>query len=252
MGFFSFLDPALGFIFNPFLGLPSFWTVIFISFIIAAVIVLIYKFTTNQKLMKDLKDEIKALQKEMKELRGEPEKAMHVQKRAMEVNMKYMMHSFKPTLITFLPIILIFSWMTSHLAFAPITPFQDFTATVDFNGDFSGDITLDAPEGVTILGNSTRSVKDGSVVFSMNGAEGDYILDFLVDGNPYDKEVKIDKRFYAPPAKTFKEGVVKSITLSNQKNIVMNLFGWRLGWFGTYIIFSILFSMILRKLLRVY
>jgi uncharacterized membrane protein (DUF106 family) len=32
----------------------------------------------------------------------------------------------------------------------------------------------------------------------------------------------------------------------------MNLFGWEVGWLGTYIVFSIVFSMGLRKILKLH
>ena len=73
--------------------------------LITLLITLIYKFTTDQDLMKQLKAELKELQAEMKALKSEPEKAMEVQKRAMQTNMKYMMQSMKATLFTFIPII---------------------------------------------------------------------------------------------------------------------------------------------------
>lgn len=104
MVFESLLNP----IFGPLLKLPPLWAIIIISLVIAILITLVYKWMTDQHLMKSLKDDIKKFQKEMKELKHEPQKVMAIQKKAMQTNMKYMMHSMKPTLVTFLPIILIF------------------------------------------------------------------------------------------------------------------------------------------------
>ena len=108
MGFFSFLDVPLDFMLGWLLKLTPFWSILIMSFILSLLIVLIYKITTNQTLMKSLKEEIKSLQKQMKELKHDPTKMMEVNKKAMETNMKYMGQSFKPMLFTFLPIIIIF------------------------------------------------------------------------------------------------------------------------------------------------
>jgi len=54
---------------------------------------------------------------------------------------------------------------------------------------------------------------------------------------------------YKDPVKKFKNNVVKSIKVGYEKIIVLNLFGWKLGWLGSYIIFSIILSMSLRKLM---
>ena len=106
----SFLDPVMG----PVMDLPNPWNLLLISFILTAIITLLYKFLTDQKLMKELKAEMKGYQKEMKDFKDDPKKMMEVQKLAMEKNMKYMLQSLKPTLFTFIPIIFIFSWLRTY------------------------------------------------------------------------------------------------------------------------------------------
>lgn len=90
---------------NPLIGL------LILSFLLTLLISLSYKFLTDQKLMKDHKDEIKILQKEMKELKNEPDKMMEKQKVLMEKNLKMMKHNFKPMLFTFIPLIIVFGWL---------------------------------------------------------------------------------------------------------------------------------------------
>ncbi|MEK6904214.1 MAG: EMC3/TMCO1 family protein [Nanoarchaeota archaeon] len=82
-----------------------------IAVILTFLVTLVYKFTTNQEKMKDMKEELKILQDQMKEHKGDPKKVMELQKQAMEKNLAYMKHSFRPTLYTFLPLIVVFSWL---------------------------------------------------------------------------------------------------------------------------------------------
>ncbi|MBD3304696.1 DUF106 domain-containing protein [Candidatus Woesearchaeota archaeon] len=256
MGFFSFLDPALNFIFGPLLSLPAFWAILIMSFLISLIIVLIYKFATNQNLMKQLKDEIKTLQKQAKELKHEPEKAMAVQKKAMQTNMKYMMQSMKATLLTFIPIIIIFGWLQGHFAFMPILPDQDFTMTLDFEDGAKGNVSVSVPEGIEVIGDKSRTVEDSQVIFGFRGKKGVYDsppVEFSFDDKEYEKEVIITSgKEYVEPVKRISDDNIESITTSNEKNVVMNLFGWKLGWLGSYIIFALVFSLALRKLMKVY
>ena len=256
MGFFSFLDPVLNIIFGPLLKLPPFWAILIISFLISLIIVLIYKFATNQNLMKQLKDEIKTLQKQAKELKEEPEKAMAVQKKAMQTNMKYMMQSMKATLITFIPIIIIFGWLQAHFAFIPIMPDQEFSMAVDFKDGAHGNISISVPEGIELLGKSSKVVENGQVVFKMKGKSGVYDsppVEFDFNNIKYSKEVIITSgKDYIEPVKPIKSESIKAITTSNEKQTVINLFGWKIGWLGGYIIFALVFSMLLRKLMKVY
>ncbi|MBN2111513.1 DUF106 domain-containing protein [Candidatus Woesearchaeota archaeon] len=254
MGIFSFLNPALDAVFGPLLNLSYFWAIMILSLIISVVISLIYKYTTNQSLMKDLKTEIKDLQKEMKQLKNEPKKMMEIQKKAMETNMKYMMHSMRPMLFTFIPIIIIFGWMTAHFAYEPILPGEEFTTTMVFeNGE--GNATLVVPEGVEMISEPTKKIENGEVKWKLTGEEGSYLLEYQHDGKAYTKEVLItNEKDYAEPIKTVKEGDVKAITVNNSPVKILNLYikGWKLGWIGTYIVFSIIFSMLVRKWLKIY
>lgn len=109
-GFYGILDTITG----PLFVLPEPFPILIISFVLTLATTLVYKYVTDQELMKTLKEDMKAMQAEMKTLKEHPEKMMAVQKEAMQKNMKYMMHSFKPMLVTFIPIVFIFGWLRGH------------------------------------------------------------------------------------------------------------------------------------------
>ncbi len=254
MGMLSFLDPVMDFMLGWLLGLNYFWAILILSFLLSVLITVIYKYTTNQSLMKDLKGEIKELQKEMKALRNEPQKMMAVQKKAMETNMKYMMHSMRSMIFTFIPIILIFGWMSSHFEYMPITPGEDFTTTMNFESA-EGTAKIIVQEGIEIKGDAEQEISHNSAKWVLNGKEGDYILEYEYGQETFTKDVKITSgKEYVAPAKIVKDSAVKSITVGNQPVKIINLYvnGWKLGWLGTYILFSIIFSLLIRKWMKVY
>ena len=249
----GFLDP----VFDPLLSLPLLWVIIIVSLLVSLVITLVYKYFTNQDLMKQLKDEIKALQKEMKELKDNPQEMMKVQKKAMETNMKYMMQSFRSTLITFIPIILIFGWMNANVAFIPIHPGEEFVVDVALaKAAPATTITAAVPQGIENKGEAQKMVDAGGIgkfVFTAEGA-GTYDLAFSAQNTTLQKRVIVTtKQEYENPILKGKKGdPIATVTTVHEKEKLLNLFGWKLGWLGTYIIFSIVFSMGLRKLLKVY
>jgi uncharacterized membrane protein (DUF106 family) len=260
MVFETLLDP----VFFPFLRMPPFWAILIVSLLISLIITIAYKYLTDQTMMKDLKQRQKDFQKKMKSLKGEPEKLMKVQKEAMEVNMKYMKHSFRPTIITFLPIIIIFSWFNAHMAFEPIMPEQNFTATLFFEKGYTGDVKVDVPDGIEVMGASTVAVQNRIAQFVLSGEEGDYEVYFDYDNYRDISQFTITNergQMYAPVKQKVKHRSLQSITVSSdRKLIVINPFDLeqggisklRFGWLGTYIIFSIVFSLGLRKVLKIY
>jgi len=242
------LDP----IFLPLLNLPTLWAIIILSFLISLIITVIYKYTTNQNLMKQLKDEMKAFQRQIKELKGEPERAMKVQKQSMQINMKYMMLSMKSTLYSFIPIILIFGWMNANFAFDPVMPGQEFTTKVLFEDNVNGEIELSVPQGIEVNGKTKKEIKNNEARWLLSGERGEYLLEYIFNGKKYSKEVLISEERYEDPIKRIRDNSVKSIEIEQNKNIVLNLFGWKMGWLATYILFSIIFSISIRKVIKVY
>lgn len=240
---------------NPLLSLGVLWALIIVSLLVSLLVTLIYKLVTDQDEMKRLKTELKDYQRQMKESRESPEKLVELQKKAMSVNMQYMKHSFKPTLITFIPIIMIFGWLNAHLAFVPIMPGEDFTVSVLFDERAVGKALIVVPEGIEIIGESIKDVKSGAE-FTLKGVKaGGYFIDVEHEGKIYSKEVIITtEQNYAGQVKAF-DGPVKSITLEYEKLKPLgelSLLGWKPGWLGLYIIFSLVFSMVLRKVMKLH
>ncbi len=263
MAWSDILDPVLQPLLN---AVGPTWMIVILSVVISALITVIYKYTTNQKLMKQLKEEMKEDQKQMKELKGKPDKLMEIQKKVMEKNMKYMMQSMKATLITFIPIIIVFSWMNGHLAAEPIRPNVEFTVQALMNESVremmnQGNATLKAGDATTgqqspnimIIGEPVQQIKDGVAEWKVKAGSGEYFLEFDYEGQKDTRQVTVTNGLkYLPPSEIKRQGPFSELKVVHDKLVVVNLFGWRMGWLGAYIILSIATSMLFRKLLKVY
>ncbi len=257
MGFLDFLNPIFDFLFGWLLPLPPFWSILILSIIMSLIVLVITKYTTDQNLMKRLKDEQKELQKEIKELKDNPEKMMAVQKKQMESSMKYMTQSFRPMIFTFIPIIIIFGWISAHLAYEPIMPGQEFSVKVQLEKNLGATIiNATAPDGITLTSDASKEVTDGIAIFTFKGGEGAYAapgITFNVNGKEYAKDVIISsKRAYASPIKAVRDKTVRQIETVQDKTQVIKIGSFSLSWIWSYIIFSIIFSSIFRKWMKVY
>ncbi len=253
-------------------ALPPVLAIFLVSLAITLFVTLIYKYTTNQKHMKSLKDEQKRLQAEYKKHMKHPDKAMKIQKELMAKNMEYTKHSFRSTLYTFIPLIILFAWMNAHFMYHNLEPNTPFNTTAMFTEDATGTITLEPSKGLTLLSNATQPVNE-SVVWALEGPEGRYTLTYQYGNEIYSLDVLVTEDWtYATPVLGKSSGSFLGISNSDQPTIAkessldrlevnldkthpfggFSLFGWHPGWLATYIIFSLALSILLRKLLRVY
>ena len=103
----EFFDLIFGWLveFNPLAAM------IIITFIMTLVVTLIYKYATDQEVMKSIKEETKEIQKKIKSLKDQPEQIMKHNKELMEKQLVMFKQSLKPMIITLLPILLLFTWL---------------------------------------------------------------------------------------------------------------------------------------------
>lgn len=91
-----------------------------ISLLVSFISTLITKYTTDQALLKSIKERQSEIQKELKEKKYLPEdkRFLELQKEMLELTGKMMKNSFKPMLITLIPFFILFSFLRKF--FTPI------------------------------------------------------------------------------------------------------------------------------------
>lgn len=82
-----------------------------IAILVSIFMVIIYKYTTNQTRMKEIKDMNKKYQEEMKLHKGNPEKLMEIQKQVLSLSGEMMKHSLIPMMVTMLPLFILIIWL---------------------------------------------------------------------------------------------------------------------------------------------
>ena len=247
------------------LKIPGFWLIFIISLFISLFITLVQKFLTDQNRLKEIKEEMKSFQKRIKE-ETDTEEKMKLQKESMKLPMEQMKHSMKTMMYTFIPIIIIFPWMGNNLAFNSILPGEEFTINLIFESGADGEVELDVPKGLSIVGNNIQTISNEEMKWNLKGDEGEYLIQFITDSGVESKEVLITEEqkykrniktkpqfSFLPPKEGHinENGIIKSIQIEYGKKIYIPLFGGR-GWLFTYIVFSIIFSIALRKIIKVY
>lgn len=110
----TILDPSAGFLLSWNLN----WGMLIIVFIITLITTLVQKYATDQKTLKELRDEQKEIQKQMKEFKEHPEKLMELQKKQFAMMPKQMKLSMRAIIYTGIPFILFFRWFQDYFLVA--------------------------------------------------------------------------------------------------------------------------------------
>ena len=248
----SFIDPVM----NPLLQLNPFLSLIIITVFVSLFVTIVYKYTTNQKRMKELREEAKKYQQEMKDAKNDSQRMLQIQKKAMASNLETMKHSFKSTLYTFIPLILLLAWLNGHFAYHPIMPGEEFSITTTFKEGTLGEVSLQAPE-LQVLSPQTQNISSGgTATWKLKGKEGPSIVTILYRDESYKQTILITaQKAYEIPLQKVSDSKLQQINtdLAPMKPIdPYTLFGWRPGWFITYIVLSLIFTTLFRKILGVY
>ncbi|MEK6983313.1 MAG: EMC3/TMCO1 family protein [Nanoarchaeota archaeon] len=261
MAYYDFLNV----IFAPLFKLPDVWAIILVSLIVSILMTLVTKFMTDQTAIKNLKEETKEVQRQFKESRNNPQKLVELQKKQTRLMMEQFRHSFKPTLITLVPLFLIFGWMSSVFAYESIKPQQEFIVTAFFEQNVNGEAEITVLEGVAVIGNKTARIEtltDNGMLFDksykkatwvLKGEAGEHIIEVSNSGEKQQHTVLItkDRKYLESNKKT--KGNIQSIQIGYKKKIIVPI-GYKdwLGWLGTYILSSLVFTMALRKAMKVH
>ncbi len=255
----AFLDPIM----KPFISGSPALTLFLISLILSFLSVLAYKYTTNQKELKKLREKTAKIQKRMRELQKDFKKK-ESQKEINKLNMEMMLlsgqqmkHSMKSTLITLIPFLLIFAWLGAHYSYQPLYPNQPFNVTLTSPKNITSVSLSAVPKNISLL-KSEVSVNSNngkilySKTFTLKAPNGKYSLIFKNNNSTLlTKEIIITSdNEYSKPEETYKD---KDLTLKiSNKPLRINLLGINMSWFWYYFIIMLVFSSLFRKLLKVY
>ena len=86
-------------------------TISVIAILITLVMTFIYKFTTDQERLGEIKKEQKKYQEEAKNHKDNPQKMMEINKKVLQLSGEMMKHSLKPMAITMLPMFVLIIWL---------------------------------------------------------------------------------------------------------------------------------------------
>jgi uncharacterized membrane protein (DUF106 family) len=243
--FVSWLNPIL----YPLVHIDPLVAVIVLSFVVALCNKVAYWKFTDQSLIREYKAQLKKFQEQLKKAKDDTKKMLEIQSKMMDINMQLMTQQFKPLLITMLPVIIIFGWMSLHLAYDPLTANQPFSTQIDLVQARQ----ISAHSQTAQLLSEPVLIGD-TVQFTWNATLGNHTIFYSIsDGSStrnITQRVLVDVIDYVNPLQTISDPDVRQLRVLNPSKTVFTLFGLDFTWFWSYVLFSILFSIAIHRLLK--
>ncbi len=246
---------------------PPLVAILLVSLLISFTVTIVYKYTTNQKYLKQLHSEMKDLRRRIKETKDTSEMTA-LNKQLMEKTMKQAMQSMKSTFITIVPIFFVFTWMGGTLAYLEVHPNEAFEATLTVREGVSGSALLEAPT-LELLTPEEQEVTD-TATWRLRGPAGTHDVTFYFEGEMYTIPVLITNEWdYENPVLDHGSGFLffhRGGGLPDESKLQrvavelppvhpfgdVQLFGWTPGWLATYFLFTLMFTFPMRRLLKVH
>ena len=257
-------------------------TLILIGFLVSLFVTLVSKFLTDQKALKKIKEDMSELRAKLKTHKSDIKVMGDVNRQMIQRSSEQMRKSIRSLFFTLLPLLLVITWMQGNVALDNIDPGDQFSISVILDEEQTEDVNiLLSVEGEATLQENQTALQiiepatyNSSVPLWILTAEqaGNATLTYTInDAENYTQEILITEQWRYNDPLLEKDKEVLSIRYASGElspsspvdTLMINLeptrpfgefslFGWTPGWLVTYILATLVFSLLLRKFLKVY
>jgi hypothetical protein len=236
-----------------------------VSVLTGVAMLLVFKATSNQRAIRRTRDLIRAHMLAMRLFRDEPTAVVESQKKVLRTNVTYLRYAVVPIVFILPIVVLIMVQLNLRYGASPVPPGEAVVVTATFDDVLDDDVTLAAPEGVTVETPALRIPYKREADWRVRAARaGIYELAVKANGKDYAKELVVGeagagrvsaRRVAGPWAQLMNPGErplssdLKEIevTYPSREN---KLFGLGVHWVITFFIVSLVAAFALKGILK--
>lgn len=270
------INSAIGSVFNllisPFKSLSPIWSLTFFSLLIGILMLVIFRYTSDQKGIREVKSKIRAYIFELSLYKNELGVVLSAQKNIFVYNLKYIKYALIPMMFMIIPLALILIQLESWYGYRPLSPEESAIVSLTFgkNGhSVPSDISLETTAGITVETPPLRIPSERQVDWRIRAdTPGDHELMFNVDGQTLKQPVIVsDKGLMRVMPSVFDSGEWESVLNPVQKPLSgdprverievkypsnsISIYHWHVHWLVVVLVLSIVFGFALKGLFRV-
>jgi len=183
----------------PLMVLPGWLSNAIISAVAGVILLIIFKYTSNQRAIGRVRDAIKADMLALKLFKDSMAVTFEAQGRAFKGAFLLLVHAIRPMAVMILPVVLLLSQMGLWYQYRPLACGEEAVISMELRGDTERpwpDVTLELGGGGEVMTGPVRVFSKGEIYWKIKaGQEGYHGLIFAVDGQQFEKELAVGDEF---------------------------------------------------------
>lgn len=265
----SILNAIFDLILYPFRALPPIYGLIAVSLVTGLLMLIIFKRTSNQQVIKQVKDRLKAHLLELRLYKDDLGLSFAAMKGVLGTNMRYLQQAIKPMLVLMAPTILILIQLAIRYEYRPLQIGESAIVSVNFaNASALDEVGLDLPEGVRAETPPLRIKQKHQVDWRIQAAaEGSWEVNFRIGDEVVTKELVVGEKLRPLSSRRVGGKLVDSFlnpveaplpSTSAIKDIRiqypdrdLSLWGWETNWLVVFFGFSVVTGFALKGLMGI-
>ncbi len=268
----TIIEKIFDVLFLPFKNMSPWFAMIIISLLTGLLMLFIYKFTSNQEGIKNIKNKIKAHLLELRLFKDSLSISLKAQGNILRANFKYIGYSLKPLLVMIIPVLLILIQLDFWFGYDSFDPKQKTILRVELMENvpiMDAVIDIKPGSGIVLETPPLRIIESNEINWRIRAEEiGVHGITILVDGQEFTKNISIgqNKLSRISPLRTSKNFIrevfnpnesplpknspIKYIEITYPSN-KMNLFGLKIHWLIAYFALSLIIGFSLKGFFKV-
>jgi len=268
----SILGQIFEILFIPFQNMNPWVAMIVVSLLTALLMLLVYRYTSNQKGIKKVKNKIKAHLLEIRLFKDSMSISLKAQGKILLANFKYIALNFKPLLVMIIPIILIIIQLNFWFGYDSLKQGQATLLKIKLeegHNPLQQNISLDPSSEIKIETDPLRIEEDYEVNWRISPqSKGNHDLSVVIGSHSITKSFASELRalsrispirynhnfinnlLYPMERPIPKDLPVKSIEVIYPVRY-LNLFGWNIHWLIAFFALSIIFGFAFKGVMKV-
>lgn len=264
----TWIDPFL----KPFEYTDPLWPVMILSLITALIVLLIFRFFSNQEKIRQAKNKMKAHLLELTLFRNDFRILMSAQKNLLINNAKYLTHTLRPLAIIIIPMAILLVPANNWFGYAPIKPGETAIVKIKLTGKAGvqgNNLLFNCSEGISIESPPINIPEDNEINLKIKARKrGNHNLTIKMPDNVLPVPVTVSAKklvkitpvfmtnipanniFYPAEMTVINNPLINKIEILYPERSITFL-GTEMHWVVLFLIFTLIFAFSLKNVMKI-